>query len=166
MSGFLGQYQTTMDEKGRCALPAKLRSVMGPDKKRLLEGTLILCKGLEGCLSLYPEKEWSQVQVRLATLNFTQRDFRFFSRRLYASACPVSPDRNGRILIPAHLIAEAKLERELLVIGVNRWVEIWDARRYGYYLEQYSGSYEDVAERLFSGQSGAGDLNEPPAGTG
>jgi MraZ protein len=147
-----------MDDKGRFALPARLRHVKGPSGKALLSGNLILTKGLEGCLSLYPESEWAEIQNRLSTLNFTQRDFRYFSRRFYSSASAVSPDRSGRILIPANLVQEAALGRELLVIGVNRSVEIWNPERYRYYLEQYTGSYEEVAERLFTGHA-----PEPPA---
>ena len=63
----------------------------------------------------------------------------------------MTPDRSGRMVIPAHLIAEAGLKKELLIIGVNRWVEIWNPERYEYYLKQFSGSFEEVAERLFSG---------------
>ena len=75
MSGFYGQYQTTMDDKGRFALPAKLRSVLAGDDKPLLEGNLIITKGLEGCLSLYPQGEWTEIQNRLSSLNFTKRDY-------------------------------------------------------------------------------------------
>ena len=107
---------------------------------------------MEGCLSLYPESEWAEVQKRLSSLNFTKKDFRFFSRRFYSSAAIVTPDRNGRILIPAHLVKEASLVKELQVIGVDRYLEIWNPDRYQYYLEQYSASYEEVAERLFLGE--------------
>ena len=150
LSGFYGQYHTSMDSKGRFALPSKLRNVLGSDEKSLLEGELILTKGLEGCLSLYPPNEWSSIQARLSSLNFTKKDFRYFSRKFYSSAATVSPDKNGRILIPSHLVKEASLSRELLVIGVCDWIEIWDPNRYQYYIEQYGGSYEEVAERLFS----------------
>ncbi|MCK4301431.1 MAG: division/cell wall cluster transcriptional repressor MraZ [candidate division Zixibacteria bacterium] len=149
-AGFVGQYQTTLDEKGRFALPARLRAVKGPSGRMLLAGSPILTKGLEGCLSLYPEVEWGEIQNRLSSLNFTQKDFRYFSRRFYSSASGVKLDRSGRILVPAHLLKEAGLDRELLVIGVNRWIEIWNRERYKYYLEQYAGSYEEVAERLFT----------------
>ena len=148
--GLLGQYQTTMDEKGRFALPARLRNTKGSSGKSLLTGNLILTKGLEGCLSLYPESEWAEIQSRFSSLNFTQRDFRLFSRRFYSNATAVTPDRSGRILVPAHLIKEASLKRELLVIGVNRWVEIWNPDRYEYHLEQSVASYEEIAERLFT----------------
>ena len=148
---FYGQYRTTMDNQGRFALPAKLRSVKGDGESALLSEELVLAKGLEGCLSLYPQSEWQDVQKRLSSLHFTKKDFRFFSRRCYSSAAMLAPDRNGRIVIPSHLINEAGLKKDLLVIGVNRWIEIWNPDRYEYYLEQYSGSYEEVAERLFSG---------------
>jgi len=151
LTGFYGQYQTTLDEKGRFALPAKLRAVKGPDIEPLLDGNVILTKGLEGCLSLYPELEWAEIQNRLASLSFTQKDYRFFSRRFYSAASTLMPDKNGRILIPSHLIQEAALKKDLVVIGVNRSVEIWSPERLQYYLEQYTRSYEEVAERLFSG---------------
>lgn len=150
MTGFVGQYSTTMDEKGRFALPARLRNLKDSSQKAALSGNLILTKGLEGCLSLYPEGEWAEVQKRLSALSFTQKDYRFFSRRFYSSACAVTPDRSGRILIPSHLIEEAALSKDLLVIGVDRWVEVWNPERYRYYLEQFAGSYEEVAERLFT----------------
>ena len=151
MTGFYGQFQTTSDGKGRFAVPARFRSVSAKGKKPLLGSNLILTRGLEGCLSLYPETEWDDIQKRLSKLNFTQKDFRFFSRRFYSAAGLVSLDKSGRILIPAHLISEAGLKKDLLVIGVNRWIEIWNPDRFEYYFEQFSGSYEDVAERLFSG---------------
>lgn len=152
LAGFYGKFQTTMDNKGRFPLPSKLRTIKGSDgKKPLLSGDLVMTKGLEGCLSLYPDGEWNEIQSRLSALSFTQKDFRSFSRRFYSSASVVAPDRSGRILIPAHLIEEADLKKDLLVIGVSRWVEIWNADRFRFYLEQYAGSYEEVAERLFAG---------------
>ena len=75
LGGLYGQFQTTMDEKGRFSLPAKLRNINGLDKKPMLEGELILTKGLEGCLSLYPQAEWENIQGRLSSLNFTKKDF-------------------------------------------------------------------------------------------
>ncbi|MDD3731976.1 MAG: division/cell wall cluster transcriptional repressor MraZ [candidate division Zixibacteria bacterium] len=156
MTGLIGRYQTTMDEKGRFALPAKLRAVVGPSQKNLLEGDLILTKGLEGCLSIYPENEWEEIQRRLSSLSFTQKDFRFFSRRFYSAAAVVTPDKNGRILIPSHLIKDARLKKDLLIIGLNRWIEIWNPDLFEYIMEQSAGSYEDTAERLLSGHEQTG----------
>ncbi|MBD3257267.1 division/cell wall cluster transcriptional repressor MraZ [candidate division GN15 bacterium] len=153
MTGFFGQYTTTMDSKGRCILPAKLRGVTDDDGNPLLEGEIFLTKGLEGCLSVYPASEWAAIQQRLSKLDFTDKAYRSFSRRFYSYASPVTPDKTGRILIPQHLITEANLEKELVVIGVNRLVEIWSPRLLKYYLEQYAGSYEEEAAKLFTGDS-------------
>ncbi len=147
MTGFYGQYNTTLDDKGRFALPARLRAVKGPSDELLLSGNIILTKGLEGCLSLYPEIEWEDIQRRMASRSFTQTAYRQFSRIFYSAAAVVTPDRNGRILIPSHLIHDATLKKELLVIGVNRSVEIWNPDLFRYYLER-SPRYEQVAEEL------------------
>jgi len=151
LTGFIGKYTTTMDDKGRCILPAKLRSVTDDSGKPLLDGDILLTKGLEGCLSVYPMAEWESIQKRLSGLDFTDPSYRSFSRRFCTLAAPVAPDKSGRILIPAHLIAEASLEKELTVIGVNRSIEIWNPTMLKFYLEQYAGKYEEVAARLFSG---------------
>jgi len=137
VGGFYGQYHITLDEKGRLSLPSKLRNVLGANGKPLLSGAPVLCSGLDGCLCLYPEGEWQSMQERLSTLSFTRKDFRYFSRRLYETAATVSPDRSGRILIPAHLIKSAGLDKDLLVTGVNRWIEIWNPQRHADYLEQF-----------------------------
>jgi len=151
MTGFFGRYTTTIDEKGRCIMPAKLRAVVDDSGNPMLEGEIFLTKGLEGCLSVYSSSEWMAVQQRLSSLDFTDKAYRSFSRRFYSLASPVTPDKNGRILIPSHLIAEASLEKELVVIGVNRLIEIWNPQMLKYYLEQYAGGYEEVAGKLFSG---------------
>jgi len=157
MTGFFGRYNTTLDEKGRCILPSKLRSVVDDSGNGMLEGVVFLTKGLEGCLSVYPGSEWTAIQQRLSTLDFTDKAYRSFSRRFYSLASPVTPDKNGRILIPSHLVEEASLERNLTVIGVNRTIEIWHPPLFDYYLKQFAGSYEEVAGRLFSGDGQSTD---------
>jgi len=150
LAGFYGQFRTTLDDKGRFALPAKLRNVSGPTGQPLLDGNLVLTKGLDGCLALYPELEWADIQKRFSSLSFTNKNFRFFSRLFYAMATPVRPDRSGRILIPSYLIKEANLNKELLVLGVNKWVEVWDPHQFEEHKNAQDMTYEDVAERLFA----------------
>ena len=157
VTGFFGRYSITIDSKGRCILPAKLRAVTDDAGKPMLSGDIILTKGLEGCLAVYPEAEWNAIQERMATLEFTDKAFRSFSRRFYSFAAPVNADKNGRVLIPSHLITEADLSKELVVLGVNRWIEIWNPQLLKYYLERYAGSYEDVAAKLFSGDGGSAE---------
>jgi MraZ protein len=147
LTGFYGQFIVLMDNKGRIALPAKLRPL--PLKEKKTDASFMLTKGLDGCLALYPEKQWEVIQRRLDTLDFTRRDFRYFGRLLYSVAVPVGLDRQGRMLIPTHLQKDALLEREVLIIGANRWIELWNPEHYEQYLKGYGQSYEDVAEKLF-----------------
>lgn len=147
MDGFYGRFEVVMDIKGRISLPAKLRP-------SLIEGvgepdSFILTKGLDGCLALYPRKQWEQIQQRLDSLNFTRKDFRYFSRLLHSVAVLITLDRQGRLLIPSHLQREASLEKDVLVIGAYRWIEFWNPALYQQYLDQYGQSYEEVAEKLF-----------------
>ncbi len=146
MEGFYGQFTVLMDTKGRISLPSKLRPT---EKQAKEDNEFILTKGLDGCLALYPTSEWQQIQQRLGELNFTQKDFRYFSRLLHSVAVNINLDRQGRLLIPSHLQQDAGINKEILAIGVYRWIEFWNPESYRQYLSQYGQSYEDVAEKLF-----------------
>lgn len=147
VEGFFGQYNVSMDKKGRVALPSKLRPATSDG--RVASKEFILTKGLDGCLAFYPEEQWQIIQQRLGAHNFNQRNYRYFSRMLHSVAVNITLDRQGRLLIPAHLQTDAGLKKEILVIGVNRWIEFWDPEKYNEYLNQYGQSYEEVAEKLF-----------------
>jgi MraZ protein len=144
---FYGRYTVLMDEKGRISLPAKLRPLLQQPKES--SDGFMLTKGLDGCLALYPQEQWGRIQERLNTLDFTRKDFRYFSRQLYSGAVPISLDRQGRMPIPSDLQKEAGLKREVLVMGINGWIELWNPEKYEQYLTQYGQSYEEVAEQLF-----------------
>jgi MraZ protein len=147
MDGFYGQYSVVMDEKARISLPSKLRPSFQEGAQE--PDNFILTKGLDGCLALYPRRQWEQIQRRLDALSFTRKDFRYFSRLLHSGAVLITLDRQGRLLIPSHLQKEASLEKDLLVIGAYRWIEFWNPSLYRQYLDQYGQSYEEVAEKLF-----------------
>jgi len=146
MEGFYGQFTVLMDKKGRISLPSRLRP---SEKQTKQDNEFILTKGLDGCLALYPTSEWQQIQQRLGELNFTQKDFRYFSRLLHSVAVNINLDRQGRLLIPSHLQQDAGINKEILAIGVYRWIEFWNPESYRQYLSQYGQSYEDGAEKLF-----------------
>lgn len=147
MSGFLGNYTVKIDDNGRMALPAKLRPL--PTSSNEDQSNLILTMGLDGCLVLYPEIEWKSVQNQLDTLNFTQANYRNFTRQLYSAAVNIRTDKQGRMIVPTHLIDFAGLKNEVLVLGSNRWIEIWNPEKYKQYLSSFAQSYEEVAESLF-----------------
>lgn len=160
MPGFGGTFSCAIDEKGRLSIPSKIRlGKADPQKKKTRRGIpagemMVLTQGLDGCLSLYPEDEWAKIEKRLDTLPFTQGDFRYFNRRLHQYSSHVRIDSAGRILIPDPLRQLVGLQKEVLVVGVNQSIEIWDPAHYQAYLDNYGRTYEEVAERLFRNDTG------------
>lgn len=146
MIGFCGQFKVNLDPKGRISLPSKIR----PKDDGGLPEHLVLTQGLDGCLTLYTTAEWSKFQERLDGLSITKSDFRLVSRFIYSTASVVEPDKQGRFLIPGNLTEAADLKREALVIGSNRWIEIWNPERYKQFLDQHGGALSEIADRLFS----------------
>ncbi|GCE14409.1 transcriptional regulator MraZ [Tengunoibacter tsumagoiensis] len=124
---FLGEYEHTLDAKGRLAVPAKFRSQM--DKGA------VLSKGMGTCLSIYTLERWEEKSNELVA-GLTSDDLRDFERRVYPSACEVELDGQGRMLVPAKLRAYAKLEGEVTVAGVRDHIEIWDRSAWQTYQEQ------------------------------
>lgn len=146
VNGFFGQYNVNLGPKGRISLPARIRPRNGDGSP----APLVLTRGFENCLALYPEDEWSALHSHLDGLPTTSRDFRLFSRIMYSAAVIVTPDSQGRFLIPSYLLKFAHLKRQALVLGANRWIEIWDPEKFDHTLDQPGGGFEDVAERLFN----------------
>ncbi len=167
MLGFCGTFTATIDDKGRLSIPSKIRpgDSESSKKKGIPAGeSMVLTEGLDGCLSLYPQDEWSKIQKRLETLSFTQRNFRYFNRRLHQHTSLVTIDKSGRINIPDKLRQLAGLKKEVLVVGVNQTIEIWDPERFETYQSDYGPSYEEVAERLFDKNDGSQQLPSPGSG--
>ncbi len=152
MLGFCGTFDCTIDDKGRLLIPARIHSgEFDSLKGRGIQPgeIMILSRGLDGCLSLYPQEEWTKVQSRFESLSFTSKDYRFVNRFLHEYTSPVKVDRSGRILIPEKLRELAKLGKDVLVIGANQSIEIWDPIRHEKYEKDFGREIEDVAEGLF-----------------
>ena len=137
---FTGEFQYNMDDKGRVAIPAKMREKLGE--------TFMVTKGFEGCLFVYPMEAWEALDQKLRSLPFTQREARQFNRFFYASSLEATADKQGRIVIPANLREHAGLVKEVSIIGVGERIEIWDTARLDATLDETAGAYEDLAERL------------------
>src|SRR5579864_1874198 len=114
---FLGQYEHSIDAKGRVAVPAKFRSQ--------LEDGAVISKGMGACLSVYTIERWEE-KSRELTEGKTTEELRDFERRIYPSASEEKLDGQGRLVIPARLRGFAKLESEVTVAGVRDHIEIWD----------------------------------------
>ena len=140
---FLGTHEPRLDEKGRLILPAKFR-------EELASG-LVITKGQEHCLYVFPTNEFAEITQTLKQAPVTAKSARDYSRVMFAGAHDEIPDRQGRISIPQGLRTYAGLERDCVVIGANTRVEIWDAKAWKEYLTDREQSFADVSEEVFPG---------------
>ncbi|MDO8183408.1 MAG: division/cell wall cluster transcriptional repressor MraZ [bacterium] len=132
----IGEYRHTLDDKKRLAVPATFRKELG--KK------VVLTRGLDSCLFLYPHKEWQKISEKLATLSMGQADTRSFNRFMFAGAVEAEIDNLGRVLIPDFLKKFAGLGSKVVLAGVNDRIEIWDESRW----LDHTGQVEREADRL------------------
>lgn len=137
---FLGEYQHSLDSKGRIIVPAKLREELG--------ARFIATKGLDNCLFLYPLDEWRTIEAKVRSLPFTKADVRSFARFLFSGASELEIDKQGRILLPPNLREYAEIEKDLIIIGVGARVEIWASDKWEQYNRTAASSYEIIAENL------------------
>ena len=137
---FYGEYQHTVDPKGRVIIPSKFREGLG-DK-------FIITKGLDSCLFVYSCTEWTNVENKLKSLPFTDKDVRAFVRFFFAGANECEVDKQGRILIPQNLREYAGLNKDIYVIGVSTRVEIWDKQRYEEYNSDQNISPDIIAQKM------------------
>ena len=117
---FMGQYEHTIDTKGRTIIPAKYRQELGD--------VFVVTRGLDGCLFLYPMTEWQAFVEKLQSLPSNQNT-RKIQRQFLSKAMEVSLDKQGRILVPALLRTSAALEKEIVFVGMMNRVEVWDKSR-------------------------------------
>ena len=134
----LGEHEHALDEKNRLTLPAKLRAELGE--------RVVVTRGLDGCLYVYAAAQWGQLAERVGTLDPLSSEARTMQRFFFASGSEADVDRQGRVVIPANLLAT--VGREVTVIGVYDHLEIWDRAAWRTQRQTVEGSAEDVAERL------------------
>lgn len=140
---FLGTHTPRLDDKGRLILPAKFRD-------ELAEG-LVVTKGQERCLYVWPIAEFGRITEQMRLAPVTSKGPRDFMRVLFAGASDEVPDKQGRITIPPALRAYAGLERDCVVIGANSRVEVWDAEAWDRYLAAQEQAFSDLSEEVFPG---------------
>jgi MraZ protein len=138
----LGEHEHSLDDKNRLTLPAKLREQLGE--------RVVVTRGLDGCLYVYAEAEWAQLAQRVGTLDPFSREARTMQRWFFASGSDAELDKQGRMVIPATLLKQAGIGREVTVAGVYDHLEIWDRAAWRDQQQTVEGSAEDVAERLAS----------------
>jgi MraZ protein len=140
---FLGTHTPRLDDKGRLFLPAKYRDD--------LAGGLVITKGQERCLYVFPLAEFTRLTEVLRTAPVTGKAVRDYSRVFFASASDELPDKQGRITIPPALRQYAGLQRDCAVVGANTRLEIWDAVAWQGYLDQQEDSFSAASEEVLPG---------------
>ena len=130
---FMGEYNHTVDTKGRLIVPSKFREQLGDE--------FVVTKGLDGCLFVYSKSEWENIEEKFCNVPLTTKDARKFARFFFAGAASCEVDKQGRILLPVVLREYAGIEKDVVSVGVFNRVEIWDKDKW-----QESNSYDDMDE--------------------
>jgi len=136
---FSGEYEHTLDDKGRLIIPAKFRDKLGDG--------LFVTRGLDGCLFVFPPDTWKDLSEKMANLSLVQTGARLFSRMIY-SGTECSLDKQGRILLPTSLRAHADIESEVVITGVRNRVEIWSKKRWQVITTKMEDESSSIAEQL------------------
>lgn len=137
---FMGQYSHTIDEKGRIIIPAKIRNDLG--------NNFIVTRGLDGCLFIYSNTEWTNIINKYKELP-DSKDKRNFMRVFLSGATICEYDKQGRINIPQSLIDYANLTKECMIVGVFDRLEIWSKENWDNFIKNNSANLSDIADNLF-----------------
>lgn len=139
---FIGEYQHTLDEKGRIAIPVKFRAA--------LSGGAVVTRGLDNCLFLYTRDEWEKLAKRLAELPISQANTRAFARLMLGGAMDVEVDSQGRVTLPEYLRTFGKIKKNVVVAGLYNRLELWDETTWNKYKSVTEKESGDIAEKLGS----------------
>lgn len=142
MNAYRGRYEHQMDEKGRVSLPSAFRRGEADDR-------FVLLQWEKPYLTLFPEAKWMEVEDRLEEYRKTGAQAMNQVRMLYATLAEVSPDKQGRILVPAHLQQAGSLSGSVLLLGMRDRIELWDPATYDRTVPADAGDFDQFAHRLF-----------------
>lgn len=140
---FLGTYTPKLDDKGRMFLPAKFR--------KALEGGLVVTRGQEHCLYVFPQAEFERIASQWQSSPTSSRAVRDYQRVFLSGASDETPDKQGRLTIPQILREYAGLQAECTVIGAGNRVEVWDTASWNAYLEQTEQTFAEQSEEVVPG---------------
>jgi MraZ protein len=137
-----GEFRCSLDEKGRLLIPARMRSEVAGNE-------VILTRGVENCLWLFPPGEWTIFSEKLiGSTSLFQEESRLIQRRMIAPAQETEIDKAGRIVIPPTLRDYADLKKECLILGLKKYMEIWSESSYQAYLDANEAKFKEAAEKL------------------
>ena len=139
---FIGEYQATIDEKGRVSVPVKFRAA--------LKSKIVVTRGLDNSLFLYSVDEWKKLAEKLASLPISTANTRAFSRLMLAGAMDCDIDKQGRIILPGYLKDFAKIGKKVIIAGLYNRIEIWSEELWTAYKAQTEAASNQIAEQLGS----------------
>ncbi len=137
---FIGEYNHSVDAKKRLALPSKFRKDLGKN--------IVVTRGLDKCLFVYPMKTWKDLAQKLGTMPIGEAGTRSFVRLMLAGATDVNSDSQGRILLPEYLKEYADIKKDVVVAGLFNRLEIWDENKWSVYKENAEKNTDEIAENL------------------
>ena len=138
---FMGRHSHNIDSKGRVIIPAKMREQLGEH--------FVVTRGFEECIAVYSMEAWEKVMEALAQLPSNQKSARRIKRMFLSYAVEVEPDKQGKVIIPSDLREIAQLDKEVLVVGQENHVEIWNVDKWNEYMDdEEEMSFEEAAEAL------------------
>lgn len=137
---FIGEHSHAIDEKGRLAVPAKYRDD--------LANGVVVTRGLDHCLWVYPRQQWEEIAPRLAALPVSKRDSRAFARLMLAGAWDAELDSQGRVTLPEYLRTYAGITKQVTVAGLYNRLEVWDEDRWHAYRTQTEAAGDQIAENM------------------
>lgn len=148
MIGFLGEYEATLDAKGRFLLPGGFKKQLPEDSSQ----RFVINRGFEKCLSLYPIKSWEPIYAEISKLNDFDPKVREFRRYFLNGATIMELDTAGRLLLPQNLKDHAGLEKDIVLVSAVNKIEIWDKSKYQQFFESYSPeSFSALAQQVMAG---------------
>lgn len=137
---FIGEYNHSVDQKGRLAIPAKFRI--------LLKEGAVVAKGLDNCLVIYPKDVWTDLGKKLAKMPINQANSRSFARFMLAGAMEVAFDNQGRVMLPEYLRKFAEIKKSVIIAGLYDRLEVWDEDKWSSYRSKSEENSNEIAEAL------------------
>jgi MraZ protein len=145
MTFFTSEHESKLDAKGRLVLPARIKSQLPDDEREL-----VIRKGFEQCLILYPTVEFKKVFSKISSLNEFNEEYRKLQRNFLSGVVTVELDANGRFLLPKNMLSYAQLDREVTLVGTGNKVEIWNPSIYEKHLINDPGELSKLAEKYLN----------------
>jgi MraZ protein len=148
MNFLSGEYECKLDPKGRLVLPAKIKANLPEESGN----HVVLTRGFEPCLVLYPKQEWKAIYDRVAALNEFNEEYRHFQRNFFRGNTELELDNTGRFVLPKTMQRYADIDKEVIIVGLGNRVELWNPERYEDFLIKDQQDFSQLAQKFLGDQ--------------